>query len=117
MSLHAKLGESDDGGRRRAARAHDDRLARPPRPNAPVTPSMSVLSARQPAAVRTSVLADPTSSARAVRSSANRSAANLPGIVTDTPTHSGPKPPTRPAIRSAVHSMRSYVQPSRPSAR
>ena len=53
---------------------------------------MSVLSARHPAYVRTSVLAAPTSSARAVRSSANRSAANLPGIVTETPTHSGPKP-------------------------
>ena len=33
------------------------------------------------------------------RSSANRSAANLPGIVTDMPTHSGPKPAPGPAIR------------------
>ena len=57
--------------------------------------------------VRTSVLADPTCSARAVRSSANRRAANLPGIVTDTPTHSGPNPPTRPGNSSAPHSMRS----------
>ncbi len=39
---------------------------------------MSVLSARQPRGVRNKVLADPTSSARSVRSSANRSAANFP---------------------------------------
>ncbi len=68
---------------------------------------MSVLSARQPDEVRTSVLAEPTSSAREVRSSANRSAANLLGIVTETPTHSGPKSPTTEGNCSAVHSMRS----------
>ncbi|SHV99189.1 Uncharacterised protein [Mycobacteroides abscessus subsp. abscessus] len=76
-------------------------------PNAPMTPSTSVLSARQPPSTRTRVLAEPTSSARAVRSVANRSAANLPGIVTETPTHSGPKPPTRPGNCASVHSMRS----------
>src|ERR1700722_8091357 len=86
-------------------------------PKAPLTPSMSVLSARHPVCDRTRVLAEPTSSARAVRSSANRNAANLPGIVTETPTHSGPKPATRFGNSSAVHSMRSYVQPSSPSAR
>lgn len=68
---------------------------------------MSVLSARQPAGVRTRVFADPTRSARSVRSSANLKAANLPGMVTDTPTHSGPSPPTTPGSWSASHSMRS----------
>ncbi|CNW60953.1 Uncharacterised protein [Mycobacterium tuberculosis] len=76
-------------------------------PNAPATPSMSVLSARQPCGVRTRVLAEPTRSARAVRSSANRRAANLPGMVTETPTHSGPKPPTTTGNSAAPHSMRS----------
>src|SRR6201999_646750 len=81
--------------------------AEPSAPNAPLTPSMSVLSARQPRDVRSRVLADPTSSARSVRSSANRSAANFPGIVTETPTHSGPNPPTTPGSSSAPHSIRS----------
>ncbi len=75
-------------------------------PTAPETPSTSVLSARQPVGVRTRVLAEPTSSARSVRSSAHRRAANLPGMVTDTPTHSGPNPPTTPGNSSAPHSMR-----------
>ena len=61
----------------------------------------------QPRGVRTRVLADPTRPARSVCSSANRRAANLPGMVTDTPTHSGPNPPTTPGSSSAPHSMRS----------
>jgi hypothetical protein len=65
------------------------------------------LSARHPFPDRTKVFAEPTSSARGVRSSANRSAANLPGIVTDTPTHSGPKSPTTLGSWSAEHSIRS----------
>ncbi len=81
--------------------------AHPVDASAPATPSMSVLSARQPAAQRTRVLAEPTRSARAVRSSASRRAANLPGMVTDTPTHSGPKPPTTAGSSRAPHSMRS----------
>ena len=75
--------------------------------SAPTTPSTSVLSARHPAPVCTSVLAEPTSLARSVASSATRSAANLPGIVTETPTHSGPNPATSAGSCSAVHSMRS----------
>ncbi len=84
--------------------------ARSPTPaarSAPVTPSTSVQSARQPSAVRTRVFAEPISTARSVRSVANSRAANLPGIVTDTPTHSGPSPDTRAGNSSPVHSMRS----------
>ena len=73
----------------------------------PSAPSTSVQSASQPDSVRTRVLAEPTVTARSVRSSANSSAANFPGIVTETPTHSGPKPPTRPGSASASHSIRS----------
>ncbi len=39
-------------------------------PNAPATPSTSVLSARQPDSVRSRVFAEPTNSARSVRSEA-----------------------------------------------
>ena len=74
---------------------------------APRTPSTSVLSARHPPEKRTRVFAEPTNWARSVASVANRSAANLPGMVTDTPTHSGPNPPTTTGSCSAVHSMRS----------
>ena len=104
-----QFGQADERRGRGAAGAQDDRVPQVGGawPSAPATPSMSVLSARQPWSVRTRVLAEPTSSARSVRSSANCRAANLPGIVTDTPTHSGPKPPTSAGSCSAVHSMRS----------
>lgn len=74
---------------------------------APITPSISVLSARQPFSVCTRVFAEPTSAARSVRSVATASAANLPGLVTESPTHSGPRPATNPGSCSALHSMRS----------
>ena len=51
--------------------------------------------------------AEPTSAARSVRSAATSRAANLPGLVTDSPTHSGPRPATSAGNCSAVHSMRS----------
>ncbi|PQM47382.1 hypothetical protein C1Y40_02434 [Mycobacterium talmoniae] len=68
---------------------------------------MSVLSACHPSAPRTKVLAEPTNSARAVAESAHANAANLPGMVTETPTHSGPKPRTSVGNSSAPQSMRS----------
>ncbi|SKT79902.1 Uncharacterised protein [Mycobacteroides abscessus subsp. abscessus] len=85
--------------------------------NAPETPSTSVLSACQPSPERTSVLAAPIERARSVAVDANRNAANLPGMVTEKPTHSGPAPPTTSGSCSAVHSIRSYVHPVRPSSR
>ena len=81
---------------------------------------MSVLSARHPVDVRTRVLAAPTNSARGVRSSANRNAANLFGIVTETPTHSGPKSLTTEGNSSAVALdavVRPVVETQRPIGR
>ncbi|CPU31902.1 Uncharacterised protein [Mycobacteroides abscessus] len=76
-----------------------------------------MLSACQPSPERTSVLAAPIERARSVEVDANRNAANLPGMVTEKPTHSGPALPTTSGNCSAVHSIRSYVHPVRPSSR
>ena len=84
-----------------------DRSVRPTSSSAPRTPSTSVQSARHPVGVRSNVFAEPARIALSVRSSANPSAATLPGMVTDNPTQSGPKPSTRPGSCSAEHSMRS----------
>ena len=69
--LHAKLGQTRPPLRAPFRRSRPRSRGRTRVPSAPVTPSMSVLSARHPLPDRTSVLAEPTSSARAVRSSAN----------------------------------------------
>ena len=75
--------------------------------SAPVTPSTSVQSACQPVPERTRVLAAPTALARSVQVSAAASATSLSGIVTDSPTHSGPKPFSSPGKPASSHSSRS----------
>lgn len=80
-------------------------------------PVTSVLSAyHEPSGRRTNVLAAPTAAATGDVSSATASAASLPGMVTDSPAHSGPRPATSAGSSCAPHSIRVYDQPSSPAA-
>src|SRR5664279_5838897 len=88
---------ADLGGRAPAARSP------------PMIPSTSVFSAYQPPSRRTSVLATPRVRTRSLASSATAAAAAFPGMVTENPTHSGPREATRPGSASPSHSIASYV--------
>ncbi|RAO58565.1 hypothetical protein PSN01_02891 [Micromonospora saelicesensis] len=80
-------------------------------------PATSVLSAYQePSGRRTNVLAAPTAAATGDAASATASAASLPGMVTDNPAHSGPRPATRSGSSAAAHSIRVYDHPVSPAA-
>ncbi len=84
--------------------------------SAPIRPSTSVFSASQPPSRRTRVLATPRACTRGLRWSAIAAAADLPGIVTEKPAHSGPDPATRPGRAAPSHSIRWYSQPVSPAA-
>src|SRR5438067_6600233 len=84
--------------------------------SAPATPSTSVQSANQAESLCTNVFAAPAASARGVADLARVSAARLPGMVTETPAHSGPRLPTSAGKPSASTSIRSYVH-GRPNSR
>ena len=80
-------------------------------------PATSVFSTRRTPAPNNSVLAAPTAWASGETSSATSMASLFKGIVSDQPTHSGPVPRSVSGKACSSHSIRSYRQLVRPSAR
>jgi hypothetical protein len=84
-----------------------DPVVNPAARTAPTTPSTSVQSAAHPDGCRTNVFAAPTAFARADVTVATDSAACLPGIVTERPTHAGSSASTTAGSSDSDASSRS----------